>query len=74
MTVLIRGPKSSGSCQRSCDARCYDAKCDHCVCICGGRNHGVGFRQANENTQDMEKEMTEQGADVMYQYSLPGVE
>ena len=58
MAVLIRGPKSFGSCQRSCSARCYDAKHDKCVCICRGKNHGVGFRQANENTEGLKDEMT----------------
>jgi len=32
--------------QHLCDARCYNAKWFTCSCICGGKNHGVGLRQA----------------------------
>lgn len=28
--------------KRRCDSRCYNAKGDHCTCICGGKNHGKG--------------------------------
>ncbi len=31
---------------RRCDARCYNGEHDHCNCICGGKNHGVGYHQA----------------------------
>jgi hypothetical protein len=36
-----------------CDARCYNATSPAatCDCICGGANHGVGYRQAHENSQ-----------------------
>jgi len=36
-----------------CDAKCYDAKHDHCQCVCGGVNHGKGIEKAQENTLDM---------------------
>jgi hypothetical protein len=34
-----------------CDERCYDAKHDTCVCVCGGVNHGRGLRRASENAR-----------------------
>ncbi len=37
-----------------CDAHCYDAKHPKCTCICGGKNHGVGFTQAVINAADKE--------------------
>jgi hypothetical protein len=40
-----------------CDAGCYDARrvrVDQCTCICGGANHGVGIRQATQNTHDLQ--------------------
>ena len=35
---------------RICGARCYHAKGDDCQCICGGRNHGKGFKEAHRTT------------------------
>lgn len=43
-----------------CDAKCYDASEPECDCVCGGRNHGAGRRQAMENTQAMAGEWIEQ--------------
>lgn len=38
----------------SCDAVCYDAKHETCVCVaCGGVNHGVGREQAIVNTRTL---------------------
>jgi hypothetical protein len=39
-----------------CDAACYDAKHDPCVCVCASTNHGVGLEQAMVNTREMAKE------------------
>ena len=50
MTTLIAISTSSGLVGR-CDAKCYEATCPVCECICGGRNHGVGREQAAENTR-----------------------
>ncbi len=36
-----------------CDEKCYDAKRIKCTCICGGKNHGVGLRQALKNLQEL---------------------
>jgi hypothetical protein len=39
------------NCAGQCDDECYDAEGPECGgCICGGRNHGVGKRQAISNT------------------------
>lgn len=43
----------SEGCVGRCDAKCYNAKHDVCVCICGGRNHGVGHNRAVENTRQL---------------------
>ena len=51
MAVLIT-QKTSGGRTRTCNARCYNAKGDTCVCICNHMNHGVGLEKAVENTDD----------------------
>lgn len=50
--VLLEVKHSDGSIGR-CDSRCYDSKKPKCVCVCGGRNHGVGLSQARLNTESM---------------------
>lgn len=35
-----------------CDSRCYNAIGTECLCICNGKNHGVGLAKALENIQD----------------------
>lgn len=52
MTTLIAVFNSEG-CVGRCDAKCYDATQMECDCACGGRNHGQGLRQAQENTAEM---------------------
>jgi hypothetical protein len=42
---------------RRCDAHCYNAKQPKCVCVCGGKNHGVGKQQAIKNTDQMAREI-----------------
>jgi len=49
MATLMTFKSASGQSER-CDARCYDAKNEACVCCCGGRNHGAGFTKAFKNT------------------------
>jgi hypothetical protein len=41
---------NSDGCVGRCDANCHDATTPICTCICGGRNHGVGLKQAIDNT------------------------
>lgn len=50
-------------CVGRCDAKCYNAKHTKCTCVCGGRNHGVGLKEAVDNTQDMAKELLERYAE-----------
>ena len=45
MTTAIAVYTSSG-CVGRCDARCHEAVSPVCDCICGGRLHGVGARNA----------------------------
>ncbi|MDD5613441.1 MAG: hypothetical protein PHQ54_00010 [Candidatus Omnitrophica bacterium] len=49
--VLMEVRNSSGLVGR-CDAKCYDAKCPECNCICGGVNHGRGKQEAADNTRE----------------------
>ena len=51
---------SSGGDQGRCDAKCYLASEPECDCICGGRNHGAGLAQAEENTRELAASWVEQ--------------
>jgi len=42
-----------------CNAKCYEAKHPRCLCICGGKNHGVGIEQAKQNVLQHQKEMVD---------------
>jgi len=68
MTTLIIVMKSGGRVVGRCDANCYDARTPECDCICGGKNHGVGFgkalEQVSQYTQERLKQLAEQGASV----------
>lgn len=48
-TLMIVGNSEE---KRRCDAKCYNAKHPKCECCCGGRNHGIGLKQALENNAD----------------------
>jgi hypothetical protein len=39
--------------ERRCDEKCYSAKTAKCTCICGGKNHGVGLKQAQDNVHQI---------------------
>lgn len=58
MTTLI-AVYNSGGCVGRCDARCYEAREPGCACICGGRNHGAGKRQAMDNTRELAQSWVE---------------
>ena len=47
MPSLIRVCNSDGC--RGCDAKCYNAKGGICDCVCGGANHGIGRKAAEQN-------------------------
>jgi hypothetical protein len=51
MATLISSHNSNG-CTGRCDANCQDATspAHTCDCICGGMNHGVGLKKAQDNT------------------------
>jgi hypothetical protein len=51
MTTLLAVYGSEGLIGR-CDAKCYEATHPDCVCICGGRNHGVGRSRAIAQTRE----------------------
>ncbi|MBA7546281.1 hypothetical protein ES705_38666 [subsurface metagenome] len=50
MATVLKVQFTSGRI-RLCDARCHNAQGDKCSCICNGKNHGVGLRQAIINSQ-----------------------
>jgi len=53
MTTVLAVYNSQG-CVGRCDANCHDAKhTTKCTCICGGKNHGVGFEDARENIGEL---------------------
>ena len=49
MPVLMEVRNASGVVGK-CDARCYEARSDHCNCVCGGANHGIGLYEARQQT------------------------
>ncbi len=53
MTTILIGYDSSHNRTGSCDARCHDAMHDDCECVCGGLNHGVGYKRAVENIVEL---------------------
>jgi len=58
MTTLIAVSTSSGLAGR-CDAKCYEATCTVCECVCGGRNHGMGREKAIDNTRTLAEQWIE---------------
>jgi hypothetical protein len=61
MSCLIYQSNSDG-CTGRCDANCYNATGSVCDCCCGGRNHGVGYQKALENTRELADIMIEEYA------------
>lgn len=57
MTTLIH---AQGAGAGRCDAKCYDAQCDQCDCVCGGMNHGMGASMARDNTAQLAGELLDQ--------------
>lgn len=52
MSTLMAVYDADG-CTGRCDARCYEATGGVCTCCCGGVNHGVGRRRAEEQTAEL---------------------
>ena len=63
MVTLIAAYNSEG-CIGRCDAKCYDATGPDCECICGGMNHGVGRRKAEDNTRELAEEWMRQWREI----------
>lgn len=59
MTTLLAVYNSSG-CVGRCDAKCYEAEELKCDCVCHGRNHGAGLKQAVDNTRALAETWIEQ--------------
>lgn len=55
MTLMSEGAS------RRCDSRCYNAKRNHCECLCGGLNHSAGLKQSMDNIRNMFLPMIEKG-------------
>jgi hypothetical protein len=75
MATLLAAHNSEG-CIGRCDAKCYNAESAECHCICGGANHGVGYKQAVDNTREMAErwieEYTKQHPDAVRFDRFPG--
>ena len=54
---------SEGKCVGKCGASCYQAKEPECKCICGGENHGKGFRRAMAQTAEIVETVTKEAKD-----------
>ncbi|MCK5600626.1 hypothetical protein KAR91_02085 [Candidatus Pacearchaeota archaeon] len=39
--------------ERRCDESCYDSNEEHCSCVCGSVNHGMGFDVARKRTHQI---------------------
>ncbi len=50
MATIMTGRNSELN--RRCDARCYEARWLSCTCICGGKNHGIGLKEALINADE----------------------
>lgn len=87
MTTLIAVYSADGRADKRhvsgrCDARCYEAAGDACVCVCGGANHKAGRQRAEANVRELaatwiEKWTAEHGAgrvEIIEQMSLPFLE
>lgn len=70
MTTLIAVYNSSG-CVGRCDAKCYNATDAACECICGGKNHGAGLRQATQNTCELAEDWIRQSGLDPSQFQVP---
>lgn len=65
MTLIYVG--DNYGCVGRCDAKCYEASSPDCDCICGGMNHGKGFKQAVTNTREnIKKVLAEHPAGVAW--------
>ncbi len=54
--TLIEVRNSDGVVGR-CDERCYMAQHNYCDCVCHGRNHGIGLKNAIDATRAMAEQL-----------------
>jgi hypothetical protein len=79
MTTLMTWGNSDGTKGR-CDAKCYDAACPDCDCMCNGMNHGKGKKTALENTRIHAEDLLEKMGkselikDLKIQIPTPGTD
>ncbi|MBA7657652.1 hypothetical protein ES703_65592 [subsurface metagenome] len=57
MSALILRRGSNGKITGRCDAGCYNATKERCVCCCGGINHGAGLNKAIDNVTEHQAEI-----------------
>ena len=57
--TLLEQKSGDGEVLGRCDARCYNATEPECVCICRGKNHGIGISKALVNTFEITQEKPE---------------
>lgn len=55
--TLIEVRNSDGVIGR-CNELCYNAQHPECNCVCHGKNHGVGLRQAIDNIRELAGALT----------------
>jgi len=67
MPTLISVGGNSGEIGR-CDAKCYGAQHPECDCVYGGKNHGVGLKQAQNNIKEITQGVLERyaGQDIKF--------
>ena len=56
MATVLEARSSDGSLIGRCGAKCHTAKGKKCKCICAGKNHGQGFEQALENSEEFRQD------------------
>ena len=61
MPDLIAVYDSDGKCVGKCGYSCYAAQKPECKCICGGENHGKGFRRAMSQSAAITEAIIEKG-------------
>ena len=63
MPDLIKVYDPEGKCIGTCGASCYQAREDKCECICQGKNHGIGFRQAMAKAEEVTDDIIKRADD-----------
>ena len=74
MPDLISVYDSEGKCKGKCGFSCYAATKPDCKCICGGKNHGIGFTRAMAQTAEITETIIEKGGKDVRNESLELIE